>query len=157
MLALVAGTLFAVVLSASQASATIDNTAVAKGTYAASIINSNSVTVNVPVGAANSSFIVTKSASPSTNVQAGQVVTYTYTVKNNGNVTLHNISLADVHNATGAAPVPGTETLSNDVAPLGDSTDATAGNGVWSTLAPGDTITFTATYTVKQSDVDTLQ
>ena len=104
MLALVAGTLFAVVLSASQASATIDNTAVAKGTYAASIINSNSVTVNVPVGAANSSFIVTKSASPSSNVQAGQVVTYTYTVKNNGNVTLHNISLADVHNATGAAP-----------------------------------------------------
>jgi hypothetical protein len=30
-------------------------------------------------------------------------------------------------------------------------------DGIWSVLAPGDAITMTATYTVTQSDVDTLQ
>ena len=157
MLALVAGSIFAVVLSASQASATIDNTAASQGSYGGSTITSNSATVNVPVGTANPSFIVVKTASPTSNLQAGDVVTYTYKVTNNGNVTLRNISLTDVHNASGPAPVPGAEVISNDVPPLGDSTDATPANGIWSILAPGDTVTFTATYTVKQSDVDTLQ
>jgi large repetitive protein len=101
--------------------------------------------------------LVTKAATPNTNLSAGQVVTYTYTVKNTGNVSIKNIALTDVHNAIGAAPVPGSEVVTGDVPPLNDSNDATAGNGVWSSLAPGDTITFTATYTVQQSDVDTLQ
>ena len=101
--------------------------------------------------------LVTKTANPTTNLSAGQVITYTYTVKNTGNVSLKNISLAEVHNAIGAAPVPGSEVITNDVPPLNDSSDAIVSNGVWSSLAPGDTVTFTATYTVQQSDVDTLQ
>ena len=155
--ALCAGLVLAVVLSSTNAFATIDNTATATGTYAAATTTSNASTVNVSIAGKNQSMLVTKTANPTSNLKAGDVVTYTYTVKNTGNVTLNNISLTDVHNAAGPAPLPGAETLLTDVPPIGDSTDATLANGVWSNLAPGDTIIFTATYTVKQSDVDTLQ
>jgi large repetitive protein len=136
--------------------ADIVNTATATGSYLGTGYPSNSSSVAVPVGTANRSMVVTKSASPNSNVTAGTVVTYTYTVKNNGNVTLTNINLNDLHNAAGPAPTPKSETLT-DIAPLGDSTDVTANDGVWSVLAPGDTVTLTGTYTVQQSDVDTLQ
>jgi large repetitive protein len=155
--AFVATLILGVVLQGNLANATIDNTAIASGTYAAAPVVSPSSSVSVTVAASAPSMLVTKTASPTTNLSAGQVITYTYTVKNTGNVSLQNIGLSDVHNAIGAAPVPGSEIITSDVPPLNDSSDATAGNGVWSTLAPGDTVTFTATYTVKQSDVDTLQ
>jgi uncharacterized repeat protein (TIGR01451 family) len=109
-----------------------------------------------PEPEANPDLTVTKSADLDTNVPAGTTVTYTYDVTNTGDVTLSNINLADVHNGSGAAPTPGSETLITDVAPIGNSTDAGA-NGVWDTLAPGDTVRFTATYVVTQADVDLLQ
>jgi large repetitive protein len=155
--AFMAALLLGVVLQANFAFATIDNVATASGTYASAPVLSPSSSVSVTVAAGAPSMLVTKTASPNTNLFAGQVITYTYTVKNTGNVSLQNISLTDVHNAIGAAPVPGSEVITSDVPPLNDSSDATAGNGMWSILAPGDTVTFTATYTVKQSDVDTLQ
>ena len=155
--AFMAALLLGVVIQTSLAHATIDNTAIASGTYAATSVTSPPSSVSVTVVASAPSMLVTKTASPNTNLSVGQLITYTYTVKNTGNVSLKDISLADVHNAIGAAPVPGSEIITSDVPPLNDSTDATANNGVWSSLAPGDTITFTATYTVQQSDVDTLQ
>ena len=155
--AFMAALLLGVVLQGNLAYATIDNTATASGTYAAAPVLSPSSSVSVTVNAAAPSMLVTKTANPTTNLSAGQVITYTYTVKNTGNVSLKNISLAEVHNAIGAAPVPGSEVITNDVPPLNDSSDAIVSNGVWSSLAPGDTVTFTATYTVQQSDVDTLQ
>ena len=155
--AFMAALLLGVMLQSNLALATIDNTAIASGTYAAAPVTSPSSSVSVTVAAAAPSMLVTKTASPTTNLSAGQVITYTYTVKNTGNVSLKNIGLTDVHNAIGAAPVPTSEIITSDVPPLNDSTDATANDGVWSSLAPGDTVTFTATYTVKQSDVDTLQ
>ena len=106
---------------------------------------------------ANPSLQVTKTPSVTSGVIAGQTITYTYTLKNTGNVTLSNVSLADVHNAAGPAPAPSAEVISIDVAPLNDSLDANNTPAIWDSLAPGDTISFTATYTVKQSDVDTLQ
>jgi hypothetical protein len=136
--------------------ATIDNTANASGTYGALQVLSNDVTVQVPVNTL-SSMQVTKTADDTTDVTAGQVVTYTYVVRNTGNTALNNISLADSHNASGPVPVPGGEFLSDDQGTSGDSSDATANDGIWSSLAPGDAITLTATYTVTQSDVDDLQ
>lgn len=109
-----------------------------------------------PVSNANPALSVVKTANLTTNVPAGQAVTYTYDVTNTGDVTLTNINLNDAHNGTGAAPVPGSEVLQNDVAPLANSTD-TGIDGIWETLAPGDTVRFTATYIVTQQDVDTLQ
>lgn len=151
--------LLGVVLLSNNANADIDNTATAIGTYNSSTITSPSSTVHVTVLAGAPAMQVTKTANPTSNLAAGQVVTYTYTIKNIGNVTLQNISLADVHNAAGPAPVPGLEIIlvPDDAPPFGDSNDATNGDGVWTNLAPGDTVTFTATYTVKQIDVDTLQ
>ena len=139
------------------AHADIVNNATASGTYAAATYNSNVSSAAVPVATSAPQMVVTKTANPTSGLKAGDTVTYTYTVKNSGTVTITNVSLNDVHNASGLAPVPKNETLSSDVTPSGDSTDATPNDGVWSTLAPGDTITLTATYTVTQSDLDNLQ
>ncbi|MGI9402064.1 MAG: DUF7507 domain-containing protein [Rhizobiaceae bacterium] len=97
---------------------------------------------------------VTKTADDTTSVVAGQLITYTYVVTNDGNQTISNISLSDAHGGSGPAPVPGNEALTGDVSPAGDSSDGTTNNGVWDSLAPGDSVTFTATYTITQTDVD---
>ncbi len=143
----------------SVANATIDNTATAVGTYQSTQHSSAPSTVSVPVTPAAESMEVTKTANDTTDVVAGQTVTYTYTVRNTGTVTLTNISLGENHDGTNIAgtPVPGGEVISNDIGTPGDSTDATANNGVWSVLGPGDTITFTATYTVVQGDINNRQ
>jgi large repetitive protein len=142
--------------STSIAFATIDNTAVVRGNYGAAPVVSEEVTVRVPVNSA-ASLVVTKEADDTTDVVAGQTVTYTYVIRNNGAVTLSNISLADSHNASGPVPVPGGETLSDDQGTVNDSSDAAPNDGIWTTLAPGDAVTLTATYVVTQSDVETLQ
>lgn len=135
----------------------IDNTATATATYGGSTIVSPPSSVSVPVAPANSALSVTKTADATANAVAGQIITYTYTLTNTGNRTLTAIVLSDVHNASGPAPVPGSETLAADAGTSGDSTDAVTNDGIWSVLAPGDTVTFKSTYTVTQSDVDTLQ
>ena len=104
----------------------------------------------------NPQLTIVKIADTAGPIAVNDVITYTYTVTNTGNLTISSVNIADVHNGYGVLPVPGGETLTSDLAPLGDSTDA-ASDGNWDTLAPGDEVTFTATYTVTQSDVDLLQ
>lgn len=65
------------------------------------------------------------------NYALGDVITYTFAVKNTGNVTLGGISVADA--MTGLSAISPTTV---------------------SSLAPGATSTFTATYTATQADVD---
>lgn len=86
----------------------------------------------------------------------GDVITYSFRVLNIGNTTLIDLAVTDVHNGFGTPPVPGNETLTTDAAPLGDSVDTNTASGVWGNLKPGDTVTFTANYTVVQSDLDNL-
>lgn len=141
---------------------TLHNTATASGTYTnpqgtpttttVTATDTKSVQLNVV-----SKLDVTKVADKTTNVKAGDLITYTYTVKNSGNVKVTGIKLTDVHNASGAAPSPAGETLLTDTVPVGDSTDVTANDGIWSVLAPGDIIKFTGTYVATQSDIDNLQ
>lgn len=100
---------------------------------------------------------ITKTAIPDNNVAVGTTITYTYVVMNTGNQTISNIELSDVHNASGPAPIPSSETLSSDNALTSDSSDVTPNDGIWSILAPFDVVTFTATYTVTQADIDNLQ
>ena len=64
-----------------------------------------------------------------------------------------NVTVADAHNGSGTFVGPTNET---PVLPVNGSTDAGV-NGSWDSLAPGDTVKFTATYTVTQQDVDYLQ
>jgi len=77
---------------------------------------------------------LTKTASPDTAVNAGDIITYTYVLTNSGNVTLTNSSLTDIHSGTGS---------------LSAITPASV-----PTLAPGDSVSFTATYVIRQSDID---
>jgi uncharacterized repeat protein (TIGR01451 family) len=87
----------------------------------------------------------------------GEVITYTYTVQNTGNVAITGVSITDTHEGSPIAPglIIG-ETLTSDgpLAPGTTSTDATANNGTWSVLQPGATITFTYAHTVTQAEFD---
>ncbi|MCK0139919.1 hypothetical protein [Aliiroseovarius sp. F47248L] len=97
----------------------------------------------------------TKTASITSGAAVGDVITYTYSATNTGNVTLTDVAVSDQHtSAAGTVALSvGGDAIDTDVAPSGDSTDAAA-NGSWDTLAPGDSITFTASYTVTQADVN---
>ena len=72
--------------------------------------------------------------SNTSDVVVGEVITYTYVVENTGNVTLTSVSVSDVHSGAG---------------PLGAITPASVAS-----LAVGDSVTFTADYTVTQADID---
>ena len=95
----------------------------------------------------------------------GDVIRYTYTVTNTGNVILTGITVTDVTNGTGDEPndsnAPDVAHAASgsltDNAPLGDSTDSDGSNNIWTTLGPSDVVTFTWDYTVTQSDINTLQ
>ena len=77
---------------------------------------------------------LTKLADQTTDIAVGDVITYTYTAENTGNVTLADVSISDVHSGTG--------TLSA-IAPASVAS-----------LPIGGTAEFTATYTVTQADID---
>ena len=147
----------AVCIQINPAIADVENTATATATYEGSPVVSNPDTASVPVDAGAPALIVDKSADDTSDVVAGQVVTYTYVVRNAGSQTLTNIALNDSHNGAGPAPVPGNEVLTTDAGATNDSTDAVNNDGIWSILAPGDAITMQATYTVQQADVDNRQ
>jgi uncharacterized repeat protein (TIGR01451 family) len=104
----------------------------------------------VPLNIAPALF-VDKVASDTTDVAAGDIITYTYTVRNDGNVPLTNITLADIHNGAPNVLVPAFQsfTVNN-----GGSTNT--GNTL-SLLAPGDEAEFTATYVVTQTDINNRQ
>jgi hypothetical protein len=130
----------------------IDGTVTASGSYDP---GSSPVTVDGTSAAAVPlnlipSLEVTKVASQDTNVTAGTVITYTYRVKNNGTVPITAITLADTHKGVLNALTP---TFASWITDTGSSN---TGNTI-DVLAPGDEAEFTATYTVTQSDVDTLQ
>ncbi|MGV8858252.1 DUF7507 domain-containing protein [Rhodoglobus sp.] len=112
----------------------IANSATAKGTPPTGADVTRTAPATVPI-TADAKMLVTKSGSYSTGTGAvGSVITYTFSVKNDGNVTLSQVVLAD--------PLSG-------LSPIVVTWPGAAG-----VLTPGQTATGTASYTVKQSDVD---
>jgi uncharacterized repeat protein (TIGR01451 family) len=83
---------------------------------------------------ASPSLSIVKTANVTSGVVAGQTITYTYVVTNNGNVGLTNVFVSDVHNGTGT---------------LSSITPASV-----ATLAVGQSVNFSATYVVTQQDVN---
>ena len=145
-----------VLAQAGGAHAAIDNTATASGGTPAGGTVTDTDTQSASVAAANPTLTVTKTPAftdggAGTGAEPGDVITYTYTVTNSGNVTLTDVSLADVHDGTGTLSGPTLDSITNT---SGNSVDTNGTDGVVDVLAPGDALTFTATYTVTQADVD---
>lgn len=92
------------------------------------------------------------------NVAPGTTVTYTYTITNNGNVPVADITLNDVFNGSGTFTQPNPD---SSVATLTDNSGGgssdVSGDSTYDLLAPTDVLTITTTYVVTQSDVDNLQ
>ena len=124
-------------------------------------VNSAASVIATAIIAPGPSLKMTKTSSTPGPVALGATVVYTYTVENNGNVPMGNVKVSDTHE--GAAITP-QSAMVEQVAPLSAlaagpmgaaaSTDATAGDGIWSVLAPGATVTFKYTHTVTQAEVD---
>jgi uncharacterized repeat protein (TIGR01451 family) len=88
---------------------------------------------------ASPALTIDKTADTPGPLTVGQIVNYTYLVTNTGNVTISGVDVNETaFNGTGT-PVPSPTTTGS------------------TTLLPGDTVTFTASYTVTQADIDTLQ
>ncbi len=139
-----------------QADNDIDNTVTASATPAAGTLPGGPYTDTeaVDLEDQNGSLAITKVADDDTDVTVGQIITYTYTITNDGNVPVSDISLADVVNAgTGGNPTPTIGTLTNTSGNSGDD----AADDTFDLLHPGDIVTYTGTYVVTQSDVDNLQ
>lgn len=87
--------------------------------------------------------------------EAGETITYTYTVTNAGNVALTNVGIQDTHEGTllSGADLPASETITTE-GPLGSSDIGVASDGVIDTLQAGATATFSITLTVTQDEVD---
>ena len=74
---------------------------------------------------------VIKSSDAGTDLAVDDVITYEFLIENTGNVTLDSVSISDI-----LPGISATDPLSEDH------------------LVPGETTTFTATYTVTQDDID---
>lgn len=140
----------------------LQNTATASADYNGSPVTGEE-TVAVPIAITTELTILKEAVLTETHgntadgmAERDDEITYTYTVTNSGNVTLTNITVADIHNGYGTDPVPGGEAFLLDAGETGGSADAGV-DGSWDTLGPGDQITFTSTYQVDQGDVDYLQ
>lgn len=131
----------------------IDNTATVSGDYddgTTTVSVSDSSSDSVPLYL-NPLLTVTKVADDDTDVVAGQVITYTYTVTNSGNVDMTAITLSDTHKGVVGALTPTFDSFSP-----GGLGSTNTGNTI-NILRPGDSAIFEATYTVTQDDVDNLQ
>ncbi|WP_051191688.1 DUF7507 domain-containing protein [Microbacterium luticocti] len=114
----------------------IDNTATATGTPPNSDpITSDPSSVRVPFQQ-DPKLALEKTVSPAVADEAGDELTYTFTLTNTGNVTLHSPAVNE------------TEFTGAGTAPQVDCSQAAA------SLAPGQKTTCTAVYRVTQADID---
>jgi len=120
---------------------TLDNTAKALGTDPSNKpVESGPSSVKLP-GVRDPSLSLVKSASPNTAAEfkVGQEITYTFAVKNTGNVTVTDVKVVE-----DKAAFTGSGALSEIVCPVDEARS----------LAPGATVNCSATYVLEQADID---
>jgi Domain of unknown function DUF11 len=112
-------------------------------------------------GTPTPALVITKTYSTAPSpVVVGQTVTYTYTIKNTGNVPVTSVQVKDMHGTPAVQIAVGGTGIKNESlsipGPLGiaASPDTTANDGIWSTLAPGATAQFIYIHTVTQAEID---
>jgi uncharacterized repeat protein (TIGR01451 family) len=76
----------------------------------------------------------------------GQVIDYKFVATNTGNVSLSSVGITDAQTAPGGALTSGPKCQAL-------SSPAGSCSGSTTTLAPGQSATFTATYTITQADL----
>jgi trimeric autotransporter adhesin len=138
--------------------ADITNTA----TFSTAQASARSSAPTVTTITASPALTLIKSASPLGPLYAGELITYSYAIRNTGNVTIRGIVVNETlapatFNGAGALPHAGGETQTGFVSSPNASSDLTPNDGTWSVLGVGDTVTFSAPYTVQQADIDNLQ
>jgi uncharacterized repeat protein (TIGR01451 family) len=138
---------------AGSAGATIDNSVTASGTVFGNPVTANA-TEQVDVIDAIPAITLDKQAvfndlNGNGEADLNETITYTFIVRNTGNVTLTNVGLVD------DKVIPSDFTVTGDAVPRADSTDTPAAG--WAIFAPGDTITSTATYVLTGADLDLVQ
>jgi large repetitive protein len=131
----------------------IDNSAAVSGTYdpGTGVLTATATSTDAVPLEITPLLTITKVADDDTDVVAGQIITYTYTVTNGGNVDMSAITLEDTHKGVANALTPAFQNFAPDG--LGS---VASGNTI-TVLKPGDSAVFEATYTVTQQDIDTLQ
>ena len=112
----------------------VANTATADATPAQGTYTPETADETVGMGTPTPEITFAKTASSTTNAAAGDVIVYTYTAQNTGDVALTNVQVSDNHQGAGT---------------LTAITPASVAS-----LPVGQTATFTANYTVVQADID---
>lgn len=140
----------------------VNNSSTGSGTYAGNPVTSPAGTATTTIAAGPLLTVNKAGALAETNgnttdglAEVNDVITYTYTVANTGNVAINGIVINDTHELALVPQASFTEggLIDGPLAPGTVSSDA-ASNGSWDTLQPGATITFTYVHTVTQAEVD---
>jgi hypothetical protein len=127
----------------------IDNTATVGASYNAAPITNSTGSTFVTLDTL-ARMTVVKVADDTTDRDVGDIVTYTYTITNSGNVPITTVTLADVENGSNSLTGP------NFASWTTQNGSSRTGNTI-NTFNPGSIAVYSATYVVSQNDVDTLQ
>ncbi|WP_442316372.1 DUF7507 domain-containing protein, partial [Actibacterium lipolyticum] len=93
--------------------------------------------------------VSTANGDSTTLTDLGDTITYNYTIQNTGNVTIEDVAVDNPLPVING--VTGTGTFSSFTVTSGPDADL---DGRADSLAPGQTATYTATYTLSQTDID---
>jgi hypothetical protein len=144
----------------------VTNTASATGKNGATTITAPNSTASTTITAVPSlsitkTFVLTDlGGGTAGKADLGETVTYTYVITNNGNVPMTNVQVKDMHGtpatlvALGAGGITSETLTTPGPWGAGSSSNTTANDGIWDTLAPGASVTFTWAHTVTQAEVD---